>query len=70
MTQVIRTDVKGLVNYLEMTGNKLSQSFIYKLVKENEIPHRRIGTKIVFDIPTIERWLDPEQENHKELNRA
>ncbi|OEH55930.1 hypothetical protein AQ616_19020 [Oceanobacillus sp. E9] len=57
-----RTDVKGLVEYLENTGNKLSKSFIYKLVKENKIPHKRVGSKIIFDIETIEQWLDPESE--------
>lgn len=55
-----RTDVKGLVAYLDETGNKLSKSFIYKLVKQNEIPHKKIGSKIIFDIDTIEKWLSPE----------
>ncbi|SDJ76948.1 helix-turn-helix domain-containing protein [Salimicrobium halophilum] len=57
-----RTDVKGLVKYLEETGNKLSKSFIYRLVKQNRIPHKKIGSKIIFDIDSIERWLDPESE--------
>lgn len=59
---MIRTDVNGLVDYLEKTGNKLSKSFIYTLVRKNEIPHIRVGTKIIFDIASIERWLSPEEE--------
>ncbi|MFD2628753.1 helix-turn-helix domain-containing protein [Oceanobacillus kapialis] len=55
-----RTDVKGLVDYLDQTGNKLSRSFIYRLVKEDEIPHKRVGSKIIFDLNKIEDWLDPE----------
>lgn len=56
-----RTDVKGLVKYLDDTGAPLSKSYIYRLVKENEIPHKKVGTKIIFDIPTIEKWLEPER---------
>lgn len=55
----MRADVKGLIEYLEKTGVSLSKSYIYRLVKENEIPHKRIGSKIIFDIPTIEKWLEP-----------
>lgn len=62
MEKMIRTDVNGLVDYLEKTGNKLSKSFIYTLVRKNEIPHIRVGTKIIFDIASIERWLSPEEE--------
>lgn len=62
MSQIKRADVNGLVDYLERTGNKLSKSFIYRLVREDRIPHKRIGTKIIFDIATIEKWLSPEKE--------
>ncbi|GAA0434658.1 hypothetical protein GCM10008934_25150 [Virgibacillus salarius] len=57
-----RTDVKGLVTYLEDTGNKMSKSFIYRLVRENRIPHKKVGSKIIFDIESIEKWLDPESK--------
>lgn len=56
-----RTDVKGLVDYLEQTGQKLSKSLVYRLVKEKRIPHKKVGSKIIFDIETIERWLEPEE---------
>lgn len=65
MNQLIRTDVNGLVDYLERTGNKLSKSFIYKLVREKEIPHKRVGSKIIFDIAKIEKWLEPEEDNNE-----
>ena len=65
MNQLIRTDVNGLVDYLERTGNKLSKSFIYKLAREKEIPHKRVGSKIIFDIATIEKWLEPTEGNNE-----
>lgn len=58
-----RTDVNGLVEYLDQTGVKISKSFIYRLVKENRIPHKRIGTKIIFDIDHIEDWLSPQEKD-------
>lgn len=61
-TYIKRTDVKGLVEYLKSTGNGLSQSFIYRLVQENKIPHKRVGAKIIFDIEEIERWLSTGEE--------
>ena len=57
MSQIVRTDVNGLVKYTEETGAKMSRSLIYKLVKNNEIPHKRVGSKIIFDLATIEKWL-------------
>jgi len=57
MTTLIRTDVNGLIEYLDETGVKLSRSLIYKLVKQNKIPHKRVGARIIFDIQQIEDWL-------------
>jgi len=38
---------------------KVSEVFIYKLVRENQIPFRRIGAKSVrFSEPEIEKWLE------------
>lgn len=54
---MIRTDVKGLIDYLDKTGVKLSRSLIYKLVNQNKIPHKRVGTRIIFDIRQVENWL-------------
>jgi len=57
MTTLIRTDVNGLIDYLDKTGVKLSRSLIYKLVNQNKIPHKRVGARIIFDIQQIEEWL-------------
>jgi len=53
-----RADINGLIQYLEETGCPLSKSFIYRLVKEEKIPHIRVGSKIIFDIDRIEKWLE------------
>jgi excisionase family DNA binding protein len=42
----------------------LSESLIYKLVETKQIPHTRIGRKILFDLTKIEKWL---QENSIEV---
>lgn len=64
MSQIIRTDVNGLIEYLENTGLKLSQSMVYSLVRKNEIPYKKVGGKIIFDIATVERWLEPEEKEN------
>lgn len=53
----MRADINGLIKHLEETGCPLSKSFIYRLVKEDRIPHIRIGSKIIFDLNKIEEWL-------------
>ena len=30
-----------------------------------EIPHKRVGSKIIFDIATIEKWLEPTEGNNE-----
>lgn len=39
----------------------LSTAFIYKLVRENGIPHKKISKRVVFSKKVIEEWL---LENH------
>ena len=68
MSQITRTDVNGLIEYTEKTGAPLSRSLIYKLVKNNEIPHKRIGTKIIFDIATVEKWLSEGEKQNEPIN--
>lgn len=31
---------------------------IYKMVKKNRIPHRKLGRQTVFSLKSIERWLE------------
>lgn len=45
-------DVKGVCNH-----TSLSKSTIYKKVAADEIPHYKVGAKILFDVDEINRWV-------------
>ena len=36
----------------------LSTSLLYKLVERKQVPHTRIGRKILFDRQRLERFID------------
>ncbi|MBL7083231.1 MAG: helix-turn-helix domain-containing protein [Candidatus Aminicenantes bacterium] len=36
----------------------VSQSLLYKLVETKQIPHLRIGRKILFDLKKLERFIE------------
>lgn len=40
----------------------VSQSTIYTMARQNEIPHKKIRGRVLFHKPTIERWLSNEFE--------
>jgi excisionase family DNA binding protein len=42
---------------------KLSKSKIYSLVRTNEIPHSKIGSKILFDKDKIGNWIENKSNN-------
>ena len=41
----------------------LSQSYLYKLVESEQIPHIRFGRAIRFDIKELEEWLKEDTED-------
>jgi excisionase family DNA binding protein len=41
----------------------ISQSFLYKLVESEAIPHIRLGRAIRFDINKLEEWLREDTED-------
>ena len=45
-------DMKGICNYIY-----LSKSSVYKMVSNDEIPHIKIGSRTLFDIERIDRWV-------------
>lgn len=54
--------VKELVAYLASQNVKISESTIYRLKKNNEIPYTRISSRItVFDLEKIDKWLIGEE---------
>lgn len=41
----------------------ISLSLTYSMVRKKEIPHKKVGARILFHKPTIERWLTEVDEN-------
>ncbi|MBH0228834.1 helix-turn-helix domain-containing protein [Halobacillus yeomjeoni] len=42
----------------------ISVDLAYKLCRENEIPHVRIGRRILLDKITIDRWFSEKEKMH------
>lgn len=40
----------------------VSQTTIYSMVRQNEIPHKKVRGRILFHKATIENWLSNEDE--------
>ena len=54
----VMLDVKELSEYLN-----ISVSIVRKLVRNGELPHNRLGAKILFSKSKIDRWLLDHQIN-------
>lgn len=56
-------NLKDLSNYL-----KISISEIRKLVREKKIPHFRLGNRIMFDLKSVNSWLEKLQEKESKTS--
>jgi excisionase family DNA binding protein len=54
----------SIVEAAEWLG--LSQSFLYKLVESDAIPHIRFGRAIRFDIKQLEDWISEDADGQRE----
>ena len=45
-------DVNGLADYIHM-----SESYVYKMVSKNSIPHIKLGTRTLFERHQIDNWV-------------
>lgn len=45
-------DVQELTDYIHM-----SESFVYKKVSQNQIPHIKLGTRTLFERSQIDNWV-------------
>ncbi|MFZ4412913.1 MAG: excisionase family DNA-binding protein [Bacteroidales bacterium] len=49
-------------NYLSVSELRkyifMSESYIYKKVECNQIPHRKVGRRVLFIQEEIDRWVD------------
>jgi excisionase family DNA binding protein len=45
-------DVKELTDYIHM-----SESYVYKMVSKNSIPHIKLGTRTLFERNQIDNWV-------------
>lgn len=54
---------KELSKYLESINCPLSESTIFKLVREKRIPHIRPSNRVLlFDLDSIDKWLEDLEE--------
>lgn len=54
---------KALVKYLESIGCPMSETTIYKLLRQDRIPSIRPSERILlFDLDAIDRWLSIEED--------
>jgi excisionase family DNA binding protein len=45
-------DIQGVCKYIH-----LSRSSVYKMVSRNEIPFHKVGSRVLFDIHEIDRFV-------------
>ena len=45
-------DVQELTNYIHM-----SESYVYKMVSKQSIPHIKLGTRTLFERNQIDNWV-------------
>jgi len=45
-------DVQELTDYIHM-----SESYVYKKVSQNQIPHIKLGTRTLFERNQIDNWV-------------
>jgi len=49
---------KALAEYLDKIGTPMSESTIFRLLRENKIPHRKPSPRIlIFNLDAIDEWL-------------
>lgn len=48
--------VAGYAAAAEHTG--LSQTWLRQKVMDGKIPHRKVGRRVVFSIPALDRWMN------------
>lgn len=49
---------KALSEYLNKVGTPISESTIYRLLRESKIPHRRPSDRIlIFNLDVIDEWI-------------
>lgn len=47
------TDVRGIAEHLAIT-----ERHVRRLVLERRIPHRKVGSRLRFDIAEVDAWMD------------
>lgn len=54
----VEPDKKMTMSVEEVSGLiGVGKTTIYAMVRQNEIPHKKVRGKILFHRPTIEKWL-------------
>lgn len=56
--------VKEVANYL-----RVHTDMIYTLVRQKQIPHVRLGNRILFTKETIQSWIQDQEDKSLQNNR-
>lgn len=66
--QTVDTDKKMTMSVDELAEElQISNTTIYTMVSQNEIPHKKVRGRILFHRSTIEKWLMNSQKRTPEL---
>lgn len=54
--------VEALADYLKSIDVPIGETTIYKLLREKNIPHRRISSRVlIFNLDKIDEWIMKEE---------
>ena len=56
----------SLDEFAEATG--LSKRMLWELTNRNEIPHRRVGRRILYPVRLIETWLEEKSSRQRKCS--
>lgn len=52
----------SVAEFAEMYG--VSQDLAYKLIREGKIPAAKIGSRIILDVHSLEKWYEKEERKN------
>jgi excisionase family DNA binding protein len=62
MTEPLALDAKDTASALAMSERKL-----WELTNRGEIPHVRIGKRILYPVAALDRWLESQLPEHFQI---
>jgi hypothetical protein len=47
------------------SARRISERLLWAKTKSGEIPHRRVGTRVIYPVALLQKWLVEEDEGGK-----